>query len=116
MKKKNSTPFALLLGLFLFTLTLSVNFLTPAQAQSKQPEGTVIRGERPPIDIATVPVEAMEQGIIRIKFNRTLENLLDNGMISSNPDGSVRFGISGIDQLNQQFGVFEVMKTFDAAL
>jgi PKD repeat protein len=58
----------------------------------------------------------MEQGIIRIKFNKTLENLLDNGLISNNPDGTVRFGISGIDQLNQQFGVSEVKKTFDAAL
>ncbi|MHC1774633.1 MAG: GEVED domain-containing protein [Lentimicrobium sp.] len=116
MKKKNPTQFGLLLGLFMLTIVVSGSVINPVQAQSKHPEGSVIRGERPPIDIATVPDEAMEQGIIRIKFNRTLENLLDNGMISSNPDGTIRFGIAGIDQLNQQFGVSEVKKTFDAAL
>lgn len=116
MKKKNSTQFGLLLGLFLFTLAVSVTLLNPVQAQSRHQQGAVIRGERPPIDITTVPAGAMEQGIIRIKFNRTLENILDNGQITKSPDGTVSFGIPVIDQLNQQFGVFEVRKTFDAAL
>jgi PKD repeat protein len=80
------------------------------------PDGTIVRGERPPIDVSMVPDAAIEQGIIRIKFNRTMENLLDNGMISSNPNGTVSFGIAGIDQLNRQFGVTQVKKTFDAAL
>jgi PKD repeat protein len=116
MKKKNSTQFGLIPGLFLLLIVVSGSALNPLQASAKVPEGTVIRGERPPIDISTVPDDAIEQGIIRIKFNRTMENLLDNGLISINPDGTVRFGIAGIDQLNQQFGVSEVKKTFDAAL
>jgi subtilisin family serine protease/PKD repeat protein len=116
MKKKNTSQFRLLLGLFLFALAVSGIFSDTVQAQTKHPEATVIRGERPPIDVAGIPDTAIEQGIIRIKFNKALESLLDNAVISANPDGTVRFGITGIDQLNQQFGVSEVMKTFDAAL
>jgi PKD repeat protein len=116
MKKKNFTQPGLLLGLFLFNLAVSCAFPNSVQAQSNYPQGTIIRGERPTIDISTVPDAAIEQGIIRIKISRTLESLLDNGVISSNPEGSVRFGIAGIDQLNQQFGVSEVKKTFDVAL
>jgi PKD repeat protein len=116
MKKKNTFQLSLISGLMLLILVVSGSFLNPLQASAKVPEGTIIRGERPPIDISTVPDAAIEQGIIRIKFNRTLESLLDNGLITSSPDGTVRFGIAGIDQLNQQFGVSEVRKTFDAAL
>ncbi|MBK6965834.1 MAG: S8 family serine peptidase [Bacteroidales bacterium] len=113
---KNSYSSGLISGLFLLLILCAGSAMYPLKTRAALPDGTVVRGERPPINIATVPDEAMEQGIIRIKFNRTVESLLDNGMISSNPDGSVRFGIAGIDQLNQQFGVSEVKKTFDAAL
>jgi subtilisin family serine protease len=113
---KNTYTSGLFSGILLFMILLAGSSIHPLQTLAAVPEGTIIRGERPPIDITSVPDEAMVQGIIRIKFNKTLENLLDNGLISNNPDGTVRFGISGIDQLNQQFGVSEVKKTFDAAL
>lgn len=111
MKKKNTAQFCLLSGLFLLALAGSGSFTKTVYAQSKYPQGTVIKGERPPINIATIPDTAVEQGIIRIKFNKTVESLPHNG-----PDGTVGFGIAGIDLLNQQFGVSEVKKTFDAAL
>ncbi|MHC1776404.1 MAG: S8 family serine peptidase [Lentimicrobium sp.] len=106
----------LLSGVFLLFILCAGSAIYPLKTRAANPDGTIVRGERPPIDITTVPDEAMEQGIIRIKFKRIAESLLDNGMISSNPGGTVRFGIAGIDQLNQQFGVSEVKKTFDAAL
>ncbi len=108
----NCFPVRNVLNIAILTFILS----WPLSGSSAKPDGAVIRGERPPVDILSVPQEAIEQGIIRIKFSAALENLLDHGLISSNPDGSVRFGISGVDQLNQQFGVVGVKKTFDAAL
>lgn len=102
-----------LLLLFIFCMGSAI---FPLKSMASSPEGVVVRGERPPINISTVPDEAMEQGIVRIKFNKTLEQLLDNGAITMSPDGIARFGIPVIDQLNQQFGVYEIKKTFDAAL
>lgn len=101
-------------GIFIFCLG-GLFQVKHARAEGNNPL-TVVRGERPPIDVSSIPDQAMEPGIIRIKFSKTLENYLDNAMFSDNPDGTVRFGISEIDQLNQQFGVFEVKKTFEAAL
>ena len=98
--------------MFIAAITISVSaFSIPDNHPAE-----VKKGERPSIDIASIPDQAIESGIIRIKFNRTVENFLDNGILSSNPDGTIRFGVAGIDQLNQQFGVIEVKKTFDAAL
>ncbi len=51
MKKRNTTQFGLLSELFLFILALSGTFPNTVQAQSIHPEGKVVRGERPQIDI-----------------------------------------------------------------
>jgi subtilisin family serine protease len=114
--KKNYQRWQIRMILGIITITLCVFFPVKSTNATIHSPDKVIKGERPPIDIASIPDEAIEQGIIRIKFNKTLENYLDNMMISSNPDGTVRFGIAGIDQLNQQFGVFQVGQTFSAAL
>ena len=115
MKKKYTINSIVNLSRFILVIA-AIAISVSAFAIPDNHPAEVKKGERPPIDISTVPDNAMEQGIIRIKFNRTVENLLDNGILSSNPDGTIRFGIAGIDQLNQQLGVFEVKKTFDAAL
>ncbi len=102
--------FRTLFILFIFTVSFS------AYALSSNNPVVVKKGERPAIDLASVPDAAIEQGIIRIKFNRTLESVVDNMQLRSNADGSVGFGIPAIDQLNQQFGVVSVGKTFSNAL
>jgi subtilisin family serine protease len=114
--KKNYLRWQIRMILGIITITLCVFFPVKSTNATIHSPDKVIKGERPPIDIASIPDEAIEQGIIRIKFNKTLENYLDNMMVSSNPDGTVRFGIAGIDQLNEQFGVFQVGQTFSAAL
>ena len=113
---RNYYPSHLVRGILLLSVLVSGAFLKTLEAASNPQNGSVIRGERPPIDIMTVPDEAFEQGIIRIKFSRSLENYLDNAVISTNSDGSVRFGIAAIDLLNQQFGVIQVKKTFNDIL
>jgi subtilisin family serine protease len=74
------------------------------------------RGERPPIDLPSIPVEAMEASIIRIKFSERLGDYLDKLEISENSDGVVLFGIPAIDQLNQKYLVSASRKTFFIAL
>jgi subtilisin family serine protease len=91
---------------------LSSGWFLPDKAAAQ----VIKRGERPPIDIMSVPDDAMEQGIIRIKFSRSAEALLDNHLPSTDPRGIVQFGLPGTDQLNRQFGVTEVRKTFAAAM
>jgi PKD repeat protein len=113
---KNTYPFSLLSGFYLLLLFFSVSLLNPNQVSASNNGGTVKRGERPPINLYSIPDQAFEQGIIRIKFNRTLENYLDHASFTKNAGGNIFFGISEIDQLNQQFGVTDVKQTFAAIL
>jgi subtilisin family serine protease len=113
---KNTYTSGLLSG-FLLNISLAFAFFAIAPiAKAALPEGNIIKGERPVININALPADAFEEGIIRIKFDRSLESYLDNVSITSSPTGVIQFGLSGIDQLNQQFGVVEVRKTFAAAL
>lgn len=110
MKKSYSTTlasFLCLLGLILW-----INLLHPLSANASG----VIRGERPPIDIFSVPDDALETGIIRIKFSRSQEGILDQSTPFTGPGGIMQFGIPVIDQLNIQYGVTAIQKSFDAAL
>lgn len=63
----------------------------------------VVRGERPPIDLSTVPAEAYEKGIIHIKFRREMTKHLDTTPIVHAADGSVQFGLAGVDNLNRTY-------------
>jgi len=113
---RKSYSYCLFKGLLFIGFFIAGSFLNTLEAANDPLTGNVIKGERPPIDISTIPDQAFEQGIIRIKFSKDLENFIDNAVISSNPDGTVRFGIAAIDQLNQQYGVIQVKKTFDVVL
>ncbi len=113
---RKSYTYSLLIGFLFITVFITGSFPGTVEAANDPLTGNVVKGERPPINISTIPDQAFEQGIIRIKFSKALENFLDNAVISSNPDGTVRFGIAAIDQLNQQYGVIQVKKTFDVIL
>jgi len=103
---------------FQWLVMLTLFWILPVKLTNATNDGreTVVKGERPAIDINSVPIQAMESGIIRIKFNRTLENYLDNMTFSKNTDGTIKFGIAEVDRLNRQFGVTQVKQTFETAL
>jgi subtilisin family serine protease len=61
----------------------------------------VVRGERPPIDLSKVPANAFEKGIIHIKFKQEMTGHLDATPLTHDADGSVRFGLAGVDNLNR---------------
>jgi hypothetical protein len=93
-----------------FSIMLASAAFNFAQAQNPA------RGERPPIDIASVPSNAVEPGIIRIKFNQSAEQRLEQSNPILNASEFVEFGIPEIDALNQQFGVASAKQTFEIAL
>ena len=82
--------------LFLFTIAL-MSSLTFAQ-------GPVVKGERPPIDLNNVPVEAYEPGMVQIKLKPTLEKSVPDVLMTAEKSGYVVTGIGSLDKLNQTYG------------
>ena len=72
----------------------------------------VQRGERPPIDLAAVPDDAITRGILKMKVQETYTRQLDEMPVTLDARGTVTFGIESIDRLNRQFGVSGFEKTF----
>ncbi len=64
---------------------------------------SVIRGERPPVDLSKVPVDAYEKGIIHIKFKPEMSGHLDTTPIVHAADGTIQFGLPDIDKLNRTY-------------
>ncbi len=81
-----------------------------AQAEYKP----VKRGERPPIDLSTVPEEAYENGVIRIKLEDDAYRNLSGELYTRSETGAITFGLAGIDALNAQYGVQDAKQTFDS--
>ena len=90
--------------------------VSTAQSGNESAGDEIRRGERPPINLAGVPDEAMEAGIIRIKFRPELADILERASLSPDEERNIRFGIPTIDELNKRFGVKKVRQTFYIAL
>ncbi|NOX45591.1 MAG: S8 family serine peptidase [Chlorobi bacterium] len=85
-----------------------------ATAALAQQNHIVKRGERPPINLQSVPGNAYERGVIKIKVNRSFTVQMDNNPVMMGNDGIVRFNITGIDKLNQQYGAKGFNKLFES--
>ncbi len=92
--------------LSLFSLVFN---LAPAQNNY-----IVKRGERPAINLQTIPTDAYEKGILKIKLKASFTKQLDNAPVKMGTDGLVRFNISGIDKLNQKNGATNFDKLFES--
>jgi subtilisin family serine protease len=90
---------------------MTVLMISPAFAQTTY---KVIRGERPPIDLQSVPENAYHKGVIKIKLNETFARQMDASPARIDADGIVRLGISSIDNLNTQFSVDNFGLTFSS--
>lgn len=95
---------------FLYLL-MTVLMISPAFAQTTY---KVKRGERPPINLQSVPESAYNKGVIKIKLNETFAQQMDANPARIDTDGIVRLGISSIDNLNAQFGVDNFKLTFSS--
>ncbi|MBK6967204.1 MAG: S8 family serine peptidase [Bacteroidales bacterium] len=83
-------------------LLLTILLISPSFAQTSY---KVKRGERPVINLQSVPESAYYKGVIKIKLNESFTRQLDENPAFIDADGIVKLGISSIDQLNEQFGV-----------
>ena len=108
----------LLLALCLSLLSLSLyaesDIVPMEKLKDLQNSYTVKRGERPPIDLQALPDNAYEKGIIKIKLDESFTNQMDNNPVIVDEQGTVRFNIINIDQLNQQYGVKDFNKLFES--
>ncbi|KAF0194622.1 MAG: Protease [Bacteroidetes bacterium] len=83
-------------------LFLAVSLISPTMAQQTY---KVKRGERPVINLESVPESAYYKGVIKIKLNDSYTRQMDENPARIDADGIVRLGIPDIDNLNAQFGV-----------
>lgn len=72
----------------------------------------VHRGERPPIDLQTVPSDAFEPGVMLIKFKPEYATSLEQNPAMQLTDGSIRFNLSAVDNLNDLFSAQSVKQEF----
>jgi hypothetical protein len=81
-------------------------------AQQNSETYNVKRGERPPVDLRSVPLEAMESGVLLIKFSEKHEKHLEGDPIEKNRNGNITFGILNVDALCEQFSVKDANRLF----
>ena len=74
---------------------------------------TPSRGERPPIDLQSVPQDVYEKGIIKIKLMPHMAHVLRSEPIVSGASGYVMTGHQGLDELNRAFSVSRYEPLFE---
>ncbi len=65
----------------------------------------VNRGERPPIDFSQLKETDYHNGVLKIKFHAAYERHLEKNPVEVDKNGIVRFNLSHLDRLNEQYGV-----------
>jgi PKD repeat protein len=72
----------------------------------------VIRGERPPIDYNRIEEDSYDKGILIIKFIPDFTKHLENNPAGANAEGNISFQLSGVDALNNKYGVKKISQHF----
>ena len=100
------------LSVFHYLLVLLIMFgVAPKQAHT-QSKYSVKFGERPPVNLQSVPTDAYHPGIIKIKFRNDLSDHLETNKVMRSKDGGVIFSLASVDALNAAFGVKEAEQHF----
>ncbi len=99
MKKYLTFSIAMLYGLAIGITALHAGTNLSGISKTLKP------GERPPIDIRTVPDDAFERGIIQVKLYFEMKSVMQEGVITAGSRGYVELQHPQLDALNQQFGV-----------
>lgn len=96
--------------IFTFAVVLSVTSYGKTTALNENIR--VIRGERPPIDLQTVPSDAYEPGVMLIKFKPEYAGFLEQNPAVQLTNGGVRFNLAAVDNLNDLFAAQSVKQEF----
>lgn len=65
----------------------------------------VHRGERPPIDYASLPPEAYVPGIIRVKFAESTSAVIEGADFTPDKSGNIHTGLEELDQLISKYSL-----------
>ncbi len=74
----------------------------------------VVRGERPPIDLESVPADAYYAGKLYVKFKPALAEAIPDKVIAANGDGVARTGVPLIDAVNVEAGATQLRPLFES--
>ena len=92
-------------------MTLILLLLTSHAFAQHKP---VSKGARPPIDLSSVPKDAYEKGIFRIKLEEFAGVLMDGRQVTFSDEGFVKFGLPELDSLNAWHGIKAVNSSFES--
>jgi subtilisin family serine protease len=111
MKKLINAFYTYQLISFFFTALLAFNCL---YAYSADHSGNyeVFNGERPPINLQSIPDEAFQNGIIKVKFTDAFSRHLDINPPTTSPSGIVLFNLPSVDELNIKYDVRDAKPHF----
>lgn len=99
----------------ILAIVLSIFFSAKLlQAQSSENPYRVVRGERPPIDLRNVSEDAIEQGVVMIKFAEKHARHFSEHSYSRSADGSIAFGIAEVDAFLAKHEIRECENVFRA--
>jgi len=95
---------------FLLTLFfyLMIGFFGPLSSQTHH----VKRGERPPIDVHSVPADSYEPGVLLIKLEERFGEQMELQPVFQTDDGQVRFNIQNLDRLLTSLNAKEARQYF----
>lgn len=94
-----------------FQILIVALFFLTAQLSHSQ-ETLVKRGERPPIDLASVSSDSWEPGVIKIKLTETASQAKSLQRAIDHPQQINAIGLAAVDALNLQSGVTAIEETF----
>jgi len=100
------------------TLTLSflLSLFVLLQVSAQQTgDKRVTFGERPPIDLLSVPDDAFEPGMLKIKFKADYTAHLDDHPVALLENGEVLFNLAGVDELNREFGAKSAVQHYTSS-
>jgi subtilisin family serine protease len=98
--------------LILLVVALMHTMLINSQNLDSTEAFRVERGERPHIDLQSLPADAYEAGVILIRFKPELTQHLEKNPAVQLDNGAIRFHIAAVDNLNDLFGAQSVKQEF----
>ncbi|MBE0661293.1 MAG: S8 family serine peptidase, partial [Bacteroidales bacterium] len=96
----------------LFCAGLMICMLLPGHLSAQINDFSVLRGERPPIDLLQVNSDAYEPGILLIKLGSQFTDQLEQQPARMLEDGTVRFNIIALDELSNAAKIRNIKQHF----
>ena len=107
--KTFTPPFFFLASVFFL---LHITIAMPATANTQGNGYMVKRGERPPVDLTSLPPQACEPGVILIRLKQDAASHLDGNPALRLDNGLISFHMPALDELNHRFSLKDFNQHF----